>query len=461
MTDQPGGSRDDDASASDLAMTRVDINAPARPARDDGGRGALTGPMHAALLVGIGAFVIGVGVPLLAMAWFAVLLACTAVAGTALLHTGGLDAGTIRPAMVAAVALASYLLIDGWQTRARAAKDAQRASESWGRRNPMSHRGAWLLAAASLTSLAAAPGTPYFPAPWATTVVLAAACFYAVVTCAAVWRTFDLAWSGLYRAGRRTPYAAGLMTGVLLLLGGAGAWAHHEGLSREPWRALRAELELPKVDRPHGAFDAGLTALCLAAGETEPARARDASAAPGCRFLPGTDHGGDADDDCFESLIEVVPVARGLVRQQFHLNAFDADEAAMAALFATCTAPVPPTKRRAYFFKVARNMAGKEMRKARREVACEEIPDGVAARVACTIDDEAGVRAAKLGLLWHAAMCEFDDRTAGVMRSRLVDDLSFREAGRRWKMSEAAARDTFHNAIKKLRRLGLADCFRE
>ena len=48
-----------------------------------------------------------------------------------------------------------------------------------------------------------------------------------------------------------------------------------------------------------------------------------------------------------------------------------------------------------------------------------------------------------------------------VVRSRLVDDLSFREAGKRWGMTEEGARNKFHNAIKKVRNLGLADCFRE
>lgn len=459
MTGEAGGAPDGDDDDRDVAMTRVDINAPAREPENVGApRTAVTVPMQAALVVGIGVFVLGVGVPLLAMAWVSIILAIIALAGTTLLHTGGLDAETFKPAMLVAVGLAGYLLVGTWAKQDAAEKQHR---DTGPRRRPIGRHGAWLVAIAGLMSLAAAPGSPYFPAPWATTAVLTATCYFIVVGVVAVWRLSDKAWSALYRVGRQGPYAAGLLTGVLLLLGGAGAWAHHEGLSREPWRALRAELELPKVHRPHGALDAGLTALCLAAGETEPARARDARAAPGCRFLPGTDHGGDADDDCFESLSEALPLARGMVRRQFRLNAFDADEAAMAALVATCTAPVPPTKRRAYFFTVARNQASKQMREARREVPCDEIPDGVASRVACTIDDEAGERALKLGLLWHAAMCEFDDRTAGVMRSRLVDDLSFREAGRRWNMTEAAARDTFHNAIKKLRRLGLGACFRE
>ena len=256
--------------------------------------------------------------------------------------------------------------------------------------------------------------------------------------------------------------SAGLLTGVLLLLGAAGGWAHHEGLSREPWRALRAELELGKVKRPHGALDVGLTALCLGAGETEPARARDATAAPGCQFLPGAEGGTNADDDCFESLLPTVPVAKGLLRRDYHLSPFDADDVAMEALVVTCEATIARDRRRAYFFKVARNQGQRLVLKARRHLSCADLDDAQAvARMACTIDDEAGERALKLGILWESALCAFDERTAGLIRSRLVDDLSFRDAGRRWKMTEAAARDTFHNAIKKLRRLGMAHCFRE
>jgi hypothetical protein len=120
-------------------------------------------------------------------------------------------------------------------------------------------------------------------------------------------------------------HAAGLLPGAAAARR-RRCWAHHEGLSREPWRALRAELELGKVKRPHGALDVGLTALCLGAGETEPARARDATAAPGCQFLPGAQGGSNADDDCFESLLPTVPVAKGMLRREYHLGPFDADD---------------------------------------------------------------------------------------------------------------------------------------
>ncbi len=460
MTGEDGGAPDGDNDDRDVAMTHVDINAPAREPENVGApRTAVTVPMQAALVIGIGVFVLGVGVPLLAMAWVSIVLAFIALAGTTLLHTGGLDAETIRPAMLVAFGLAGFLLIGTWAEQAEAAKQA---GATHGRRRPIGRRGAWLLAIAALTSAAAAPGSPYFPAPWATTAVLTAACYFIVVMSAAVWRLADKASDALFRLGRRGPYAAGLLTGVLLLLGAAGGWAHHEGLSREPWRALRAELELGKVKRPHGALDVGLTALCLGAGETEPARARDATAAPGCQFLPGAQGGPNADDDCFESLLPTVPLAKGLLRRDYHLSPFDADDVAMEALVVTCEATIARDRRRAYFFKVARNQGQRLVLKARRQLSCDELPvDNPVVQTTCTIADDDDTRARKLGLLWETALCTFDERTAGVIRSRLVDDLSFRDAGRRWKMTEAAARDTFHNAIKKLRRLGLADCFRE
>lgn len=433
----------------------------------------ITGPMQAALVVGLIAFVIGVGVPLLAMAWVAVTLALIAAAGTTLLHTGGLDPEAIRPAMALGAGIAVYLLLGAWQARAAAAKGAQArdagggddAGDAWARHNPVWYRATWLMVVAALSSLVASQRAGGLASSVATTAVLATACFLVVVSLVVVRRIFDRVWEGLYHIGSRGPYPAGLLTGVLLLLGGAGIWAHREGLSRVPWRELRAELELAKVDRPHGAFDAGVKALCLGAGETERTRAL---AAPACKFLPrangGARAGGgaSADDECFTSLMPAVPVAKGVLRRDYQLSSFDADDVAMTALLATCTATVPREKRRAYFFQVARNQGSRQIRYARRHVSCAQLAeDGVAAQLACDVRDDDDERASKLALLWESALCQFDATTAGVIRSRLVDDLPFRDVALRWRMSEATARNTFHNAIKKLRRLGFGACFRE
>ena len=101
--------------------------------------------------------------------------------------------------------------------------------------------------------------------------------------------------------------------------------------------------------------------MCLGAGETEPKLARRREAAPGCRFLPGATGGNNADDDCFASLLPFVPEARRSLRRDFRLNAYDADDVAMEALLATCTAKTEVRDRRLYFFRVARNQAKKEV----------------------------------------------------------------------------------------------------
>jgi RNA polymerase sigma factor (sigma-70 family) len=292
--------------------------------------------------------------------------------------------------------------------------------------------------------------------------VLTAAIFIIVAGAVAAMTLMNATVFGLYRIGATRAYAAGFLTSAMLLVGAGGAWAHVEGVTNAPWRVVRAETELAKVAGPRGAFDAGLKALCLGAGETEPKLARRREAAPGCRFLPGATGGNNADDDCFASLLPFVPEARRSLRRDFRLNAYDADDVAMEALLATCTAKTEVRDRRLYFFRVARNQAKKEVMSRRRDVSCAVLDDArVTADLGCTLDDPPELKERKLAWLWDKVLCDLDEPAARIVRSRLVDDLSFREAGKLWGMTEEKARDTFHNAVKKVRRLRLAECFRD
>ena len=415
--------------------------------------------MQLALLAGSGVFYIGVLVPILSMLWLAIVLGVVTVAGTALVHTGGLEPNTFRTSMVVALGTAVPMLVAAWREQAHLAS-AGLAPRLWSDRHPVWRRAAWLVAIAALTTLAAAPQSPYFPYPVATMAVLTATIFLIVAGASAAMTLMNASASGLYRFGATRAYAAGFLTAAMLLVGAGGVWAHLEGVTYEPWRMVRAETELAKVAGPRGAFDAGLKALCLGAGETEPTLARSREAAPACRFLPGATGGNNADDDCFTSLMPLVPEVRRTLRRDFRLNAYDADDVAMAALLTTCTA-TEVFNRRSYFFQVARNQAKKDVMSRRRDASCAVLDDvRVAAELGCTLLDPPELRERKLAWLWDKVLCELDEHTARIVRSRLVDDLSFREAGKLWGMTEEKARNTFHNAVKKVRRLRLADCFR-
>jgi RNA polymerase sigma factor (sigma-70 family) len=194
-----------------------------------------------------------------------------------------------------------------------------------------------------------------------------------------------------------------------------------------------------------------LDGLCIVAGELEPALTHSA-AASACGFLSG---GAPRLDDCFSALMKnTVPEAKQKLRRA-SLNPYDVEDAIMKALLATCTREPPPDKIVAYFFTVASNQLRQIARDARRTVSCDQLDDQPDA---CRSSEPLELREAKLAELWNEAICRLSDDAAKVVRRRLEQDEDFEEIGKQLGMPKARARDTFYNAIKRLRTLGLASC---
>jgi RNA polymerase sigma factor (sigma-70 family) len=127
----------------------------------------------------------------------------------------------------------------------------------------------------------------------------------------------------------------------------------------------------------------------------------------------------------------------------------------MKAVLAACTREPPPDDLASYFFAVARNQILRMARDARRTVPCDEL-DAIAAP--CSRSEPPELREIKLARLWDEAFCNLDPGKAEIVRRRLEQDESFREIGEHLGIPETRAKDTFHNAMKKLRTKALTSC---
>jgi RNA polymerase sigma factor (sigma-70 family) len=139
-------------------------------------------------------------------------------------------------------------------------------------------------------------------------------------------------------------------------------------------------------------------------------------------------------------------------------NTDNLDDAIMSAMLATCTREPPPNNLANYFFIVARNQLREMAQNAHREVSCDYADD---MPIACSPSELPELREAKLAVLWKYALCKVGTNAADVVRLRLEQGESFRDIGTQLGMTETRAKDTFHNALKKLRSLDLASCIVE
>jgi len=248
----------------------------------------------------------------------------------------------------------------------------------------------------------------------------------------------------------------------MFLLGGVAAWAHREGLTLEPWHALRAEAELDEIWPPGGAFHASAMALCVGAGELEPALARDGEAAPSCRFLPGTGLTDDATEACVANLMRLVPEARErLGRGDDRLDAYDADDVVMQAFLVACTIKFPPPlpdhpveDARSSFMAVVQAQRQPASLEARRATPC----DAATTTPPCVSGEPPFVLGPALTRRWQQARCSLDEPAARILHARLIDDRSFGAIGHQLGLREADVRAVFRATIVHLRAYGIPRC---
>jgi RNA polymerase sigma factor (sigma-70 family) len=409
------------------------------------------------LSVGLVVFTLGALLQILATAWCALLLALFGGSAEVLVHTGGLEPRTFGASSVAAVVLDAVVLLAIATNSARRAlrrrQQAQGRSQSQERfavRHPFAAASLGMSLALAFVIACGWRPSPYFPYPLATIIVLAIAYWFGLLGVFVLARLAELLWRQVKAWGIASEWRAGFLTASLLLIGGAGYWLLTTQWYAAPLGAVHARLEIDDP-RDGNVLASELDELCLAANAFEPELAHS-SAAPGCGVLAGTRWL----DDCFSSLMtNSVPRTKQQLRRQ-RFNPYDIDDAIMKALLATCTREPPPTSIEDYFFKVALNQAVRMARDARRTETCDF--DQLAA---CSTSEQAEIRELKLARLWDEALCrvrEDGEDKAEIIRRRLEQDESFREIGDHLGITEIKAKDTFHNAIKKLRSRALASC---
>jgi len=414
---------------------------------------SLTIRARIALFVGVTIFTVGALAQILAVIWLGFLSFLFGGSAEVLLHTGGLEPRTFAVCSVAAVVLDAVLLIVIAATSIRRSwrRESPPERKRFAVRHPIVATGIGLSCALAFVIAFGWSPSLYFPYPLATVIVLANAYFFGLVGVLSSARLADLAWRRVKAWGLASQYRAGFLTASLLLVGAAGYWLLTARWYAAPLRAVEARLEAEDLDDVTGVLSGELDGLCIVAGELEPERAHSA-AAPACGFLS---RGIAPRDDCFSSLMtNAVPDARQLLRRN-DVNDADLDDAVMTALLATCTRKPPPNDLAAYFFIVARNQARQMALRARRTVSCDYADDMPGA---CSASEAPEIREAKLAVLWKYALCKVGPNAAEIVRLRYEQQESFREIGARLGLTETRAKDTFHNALKKLRSLDLASC---
>lgn len=404
-----------------------------------------------ALFLGVTIFTVGALAQFFATVWLGFLAFLFGGSAEVLLHTGGLEPKTFAACSIAAVVLDAVLLIVIAVTTIRRSwrRGASPRPERFAVRHPIAATGLWLSCALAFVLVFGWRHSLYFPYPLATVIVLANAYFFGLVGVFASARLADRVWRRVKVWGLSSQYRAGFLTASLLLIGAAGYWLLTTRWYGPPLETIEAQVEAEDLSNVTGVLSGELEGLCIAAGELEPALAHSAAA---CGFLS---RGTPRLDDCFSALMKnTVPDAKQKLRRA-GLNPYDLEDAIMKALLATCTREPPPDKIVAYFFTVASNQLRQMARDARRTVSCDQLDDQPDA---CRSSEPVEIRETKLAELWKDAICGLSDNAAKVVRRRLEQDEEFDEIGKHLGMTEAQAKNTFYNAIKKLRNKGLASC---
>lgn len=296
-----------------------------------------------------------------------------------------------------------------------------------------------------------------------TTIVLANAYFFALLAVAWSLRLAVIGWRTIKRWAIGSPFRAGLVTMWLVGLAIAGLVLRYQRWYAEPLAWARQEVQLEPVTEADSALTAEQAVLCV--GVQELSERVDGAELPGActaRFALAAvstmapSSGVDSAEPCFTKLHRELPTIKRRLIAGRRLSQFDADDVAMEALLATCIRVPPPDNLAAYLTTVANNRADRLLSSARR-FQCDEISEGM---LSCAHYSSPEAREVMLAALWQQAMCALDEPSARVVRERLLEQASFRDVGRKLGLTENKAKDTFHNAIKLLRkRLRDLDCF--
>ena len=386
-------------------------------------------------------FTITVVVPLLLTAWALVTVAGIALGGYALLHAGALEPSTLRTASAIGFALGCTLAAATVRLASAPTKVAA-GEESY----PVAGTLLGLVVIAGVTTLAALPHSEFFPYPLTTIAVVAAATYLALggllasvrVTIAVARAARSSAVGGRYRAGFLTATFLLLSAGAVLFLGGPTPEAALE--------AATDELDLDEVKGPHGVLDAVPAALCLGAGEADPGDARDYAAAPACADLPKTP--ARLGDECINSLIEHDYAGVLIVlRRDFRCDA-DCEDIAVDAALTTCVKDPPATNPSAFFTTVAKHAAAKWALRARRYSSDDDIDELPADPCAWSPGES---RSDKLWHVYKDALHRLKPFEREVVKRRLRG-MSHRAVALQLRITETKARDTYRNALQKLRR---------
>lgn len=403
-------------------------------------RGPITPAMRVALSGSLVLFSGAVLVPALLVLWTTAVAAAVALASFALLHAHALVPGTLRVAFAIGVVLACLLA----SATLRPQDDAEAApgEETY----PAFATLLGLVVIAGLTTLAALPGSAFFPYPLTTIAVTTATTYLALAGVVTVVRTGAAFVRGSHRWASGGSYRAGFLTASFVLLGAGGAVALERQVLATPIAAAADELELADVRGPSGVLDIGPKVLCLGAGEVEPTLARTESAAPACTFLP---HAADVSrDQCFERIM-----ARAYKRTTESLDAryscgTACDDFAAEAALDTCTREPLPDKIEAYFITAARHAALKWAKSDRQFVGSDTLDERPVMDCSWRSDED---YAERLAAVRKAALAELSKDERAVVRLRLRDK-SFREVAEKVDLTETKAKNMFHNAMGRLRR---------
>lgn len=432
-------------------------------------------------------FLYGTVLQLMIVAWLGAGALLSASAGMALVHSGELAPAPFARSATIAACLDGVLLFGvfcAWLAR-RAPKHDPAEKAGLYETHPVPLTALGLLAALGAVTALLGDSASTAAHRVTTIVVMANAYFFALLAFAWSLLIVHACITKFQRWTLASAYRTGAWTILFGLAGLAGVVLREAEWYERPLAELREDVDLEPLLHADGVFDFQEKAMCLAAGEAIEAGAAGTlapacatvlqrgadptaamignarlAAAPAFGFRDGDDagRGERSTTSCFEKLHPELPKARARLRKQ-GLGAYDADDAAMEALFETCTREPPPSNLVSYFTTVSRNQAIRDHKRMRRQGGWDEAAlDALPITSYCNQFEDPQTRESALANLWQAVFQNVDEGTADVLRSRLVHDMSFREVGRQTGLSETQAKDTYHNAIRKLRKLR-SECF--
>lgn len=386
--------------------------------------------------------------------WASVAAVIVTSASNALLQLGTFDPAHLRAASTAALAINAVLLavlVAAWLTRA---VPHDPPIEAFVLRRPIAWTTLAFLCALGLVTAFGWGREDWHLQLISSALILSAAYFFALLAVAWTIQGAALLWTAIKRWALVSPYRTGLATASLLLLGATGLHLRNLRWYEAPLTELRTELDLSALRAPDDALGVQQAALCVAAGELT-ARTAIGALPSACSTAQRTNdrEGGTPELErstasCFDQLSKETPMLISQARRRA-LPYPDAEDVTSEAILRTCTQRPPPQHVLPYAIRVVQNLASALRRRGYREVACEN-PEPPPAHCSPPLEDEERQR--RLRDIFQRALCRLPDTAAALVRERTTSDASFRELGRRFGLTETTAKDTFHNAIKKLRK---------